>query len=296
MTSGPLASTAGSPPSRLPCSQPLRRRARTTARSSRSAAIEGCRRSSSPRMHPRGQRSSPSTRTPATTGGRGSSRGSPSRRRRTESAFERNLVAAGVRHRVRHVAAGSSDAHGSVAGEIDVLFIDGAHRYAAARADLHDWGRRVSSGGTMLVHDAFSSVGVTAAIMRELVFGRRYRYVGRSRSLAEYRADLAAAGTAARGTQCRCPARPARMVRPQSRCQTAVDDGRRQGAASVRPAGARMAVLKCVRRLLMTGAEPPDDRGPARRRRRRFSTTPPGRCTNSSGSPTSDRRDRATAS
>ena len=56
--------------------------------------------------------------------------------------FERNLVAAGVRHRVRHVAAGSSDAHGSVAGEIDVLFIDGAHRYAAARADLHDWGRR----------------------------------------------------------------------------------------------------------------------------------------------------------
>ena len=50
----------------------------------------------------------------------------------------------------------------------------------------------------MLVHDAFSSVGVTAAIMRELVFGRRYRYVGRSRSLAEYRADLAAAGTSAR--------------------------------------------------------------------------------------------------
>ena len=30
-----------------------------------------------------------------------------------------------------------------------------------------------------------------------------------------------------------------------------------------------------------------------RRRRRRFSTTPPGRCTNSSGSPTSVRRDRA---
>lgn len=42
----------------------------------------------------------------------------------------------------------------------------------------------------MLIHDSFSSVGVTAAICRELLFGSRFRYVGRSRSLAEYRADL----------------------------------------------------------------------------------------------------------
>jgi hypothetical protein len=42
----------------------------------------------------------------------------------------------------------------------------------------------------MLIHDSFSSVGVTLAIARELVFGHRFRYVGRSRSLAEYRADL----------------------------------------------------------------------------------------------------------
>ena len=42
----------------------------------------------------------------------------------------------------------------------------------------------------MLIHDSFSSIGVTLAIARELLFGRRFRYVGRSRSLAEYRADL----------------------------------------------------------------------------------------------------------
>ena len=113
-------------------------------------------------------------------------------------AFERNLVAAGVRHKVRHIAVSSVAAHGAVHGQIDVLYVDGAHRYAAARADLRDWGRRVTSGGTMLVHDAFSSVGVTAAIMRELVFGRRYRYIGRARSLAEYRADLAGADSGSR--------------------------------------------------------------------------------------------------
>ena len=113
-------------------------------------------------------------------------------------AFERNLTAAGVRDRVRHVSAQSSDAHDAVRADIDVLFIDGAHRFGPARADIRDWGRRVAAGGTLLVHDAFSSVGVTTAIVRELVFGRRFRYVGRSRSLAEYRADLAGAGPARR--------------------------------------------------------------------------------------------------
>jgi predicted O-methyltransferase YrrM len=112
--------------------------------------------------------------------------------------FERNLVAAGVRHRVRHVPVASADAHAHVGGAIDVLYIDGAHRYAAARADIRDWGGRVADGGTLLIHDAFSSVGVTAAIVRELVCGRRFRFLGRTRSLAHYRADLAGAGFAAR--------------------------------------------------------------------------------------------------
>jgi hypothetical protein len=72
-----------------------------------------------------------------------------------------------------------------------VLYVDGAHRYGPARADLRDWGGRVRPGGSMLIHDAFSSVGVTLAIVRELIPGRTFRYVGRTRSLAEYRADLA---------------------------------------------------------------------------------------------------------
>jgi predicted O-methyltransferase YrrM len=108
--------------------------------------------------------------------------------------FEDNLRRAGVAGRVRHVARFSGDAHGDVDGVIDVLYIDGAHRYGPARADVRDWGSRVSDGGTLLVHDAFSSIGVTAAIVRELVASSRMRYVGRSRSLAEYRADLPSSG------------------------------------------------------------------------------------------------------
>ena len=105
------------------------------------------------------------------------------------AAFEANLLAAGVRGRVTHLRQFSDAAHPSIDGEIDVLYIDGAHRYAPARTDIRDWGARVKPGGSLLIHDSFSSIGVTAAIIRELLLSDRYRYVTRSRSLAVYRAD-----------------------------------------------------------------------------------------------------------
>jgi predicted O-methyltransferase YrrM len=107
------------------------------------------------------------------------------------SVFLANLERAGVADRVRHVRAFSSAAHDQVADPIDVLYIDGAHRFAPARADIVEWGRRVAPGGLLLIHDSFSSVGVTLAILRELVPGRRFRYLRRARSLAVYRCDLA---------------------------------------------------------------------------------------------------------
>ena len=56
------------------------------------------------------------------------------------AVFEANLARAGVAGRVRHVARFSDDAHGDVDDPIDVLYIDGAHRYGPARADIRDWG------------------------------------------------------------------------------------------------------------------------------------------------------------
>jgi len=108
--------------------------------------------------------------------------------------FNRNLAEAGVAGRVRHVREMSDRAHSAVKGDIAVLYIDGAHRYAPARADIHEWGARVRAGGTLLIHDSFSSVGVTLAIIKELMFGRRFRYVGRARSLTIYHADLDGGG------------------------------------------------------------------------------------------------------
>ena len=101
--------------------------------------------------------------------------------------FEANLAAAGVRERVRHVRRFSNEALDEVDGEVDLLYIDGAHRYGPARDDIVRWGARVRHGGTLLIHDSFSSIGVTLAILTTLLTSRSWTYVGRSGSMTEYR-------------------------------------------------------------------------------------------------------------
>jgi predicted O-methyltransferase YrrM len=105
------------------------------------------------------------------------------------AAFNANLREAGVAARVEHVRLMSSDAHAAVAGAIDVVYVDGAHRFRPARHDIVRWGERVRDGGTMLVHDSFSSIGVTLATLTSITLGAHWRYVGRTSSLAEYRRE-----------------------------------------------------------------------------------------------------------
>ncbi|MCW3003800.1 MAG: hypothetical protein JWQ20_3098 [Conexibacter sp.] len=100
--------------------------------------------------------------------------------------FHANLARHGVAESVRHVRALSSEALDAVPGPIDLLYVDGAHRFRPASDDLVRWGARVRPGGTMLVHDSFSSIGVTLALLRHVTFGD-WTYVGRSGSMAEYR-------------------------------------------------------------------------------------------------------------
>ena len=156
--------------------------------------------------------------------------------------FLDNLERAGVGDRVRHVRRFSDAAHGEVDGAIDVLFIDGAHRYRPARADIRDWGRRVAPGGVLLIHDSFSSIGVTLAIGRELLAGRRFRYIGRARSLAIYHADLDGSPRV-EAVQRSSPAVGDAVVRPQRADQGAAHCAPRRRRPPPDRRGARMAVL-----------------------------------------------------
>jgi SAM-dependent methyltransferase len=103
--------------------------------------------------------------------------------------FRANLQRAGVDGAVRHVRRMSDEALGEVQPPIDLLYVDGAHRYGPARADIERYGARVRPGGSMLVHDSYNAIGVMLAQLRLLFGSSEYRYVGRSGSLAEYRRE-----------------------------------------------------------------------------------------------------------
>lgn len=119
------------------------------------------------------------------------------------AAFAANLCAAGVADRITHVRAFSDapEAFAAVDGPVDLLYVDGAHRYGPALADLRLWGDRVAPGGTMLVHDTFSSVGVTLATLRALAPSGRWAYAGRDGSLARWLRTPAPRTRAARGRE-----------------------------------------------------------------------------------------------
>lgn len=106
-------------------------------------------------------------------------------------AFLGNLERFHVTDRVQHVREFSQLAHENVHDEIQMLYIDGAHGYGPALSDIEGWGDRVVPGGSMAIHDVYTSVFVTLAVVRSLWFGRSWRYIGRVRSLAIYeRSDL----------------------------------------------------------------------------------------------------------
>ena len=103
--------------------------------------------------------------------------------------FNANLAAAGVADRVRHVRKFSHDALADVPGDIDLLYIDGAHRFRPALDDIRRWSAKVVPGGDLLIHDSFSSVGVTGAIAVSLLCSSGWRYLGRSESMTHYRRE-----------------------------------------------------------------------------------------------------------
>jgi predicted O-methyltransferase YrrM len=103
--------------------------------------------------------------------------------------FNANLAKAGVADRVRHVRKFSNEALADVPGEIDLLYIDGAHRFRPALDDIRRWGDKVRPGGDLLIHDSFSSLGVTLALVASRFFSGDWRYLGRSESMTHYRRE-----------------------------------------------------------------------------------------------------------
>jgi predicted O-methyltransferase YrrM len=105
----------------------------------------------------------------------------------TRDRFEQNISAAGLDGVVRLIAEPSAALRPSWSEPLAMVYIDGKHDFWTARDDLR-WAEHLTAGAPLLMHDAFSSVGVTLAIVLHVLPGRSLRYLGRTGSLARFEA------------------------------------------------------------------------------------------------------------
>jgi predicted O-methyltransferase YrrM len=104
----------------------------------------------------------------------------------TRGLFEHNISTAGVGDEVSLLAEYSTRARPRWSGRIDLLYIDGKHDYWTFTDDLR-WSAFLAPGGEILVHDCFSSIGVTSGVLAKVLPSRRYTYLDRAGSLARFR-------------------------------------------------------------------------------------------------------------
>lgn len=104
----------------------------------------------------------------------------------TREKFEHNLASAGLRDSVRLVADYSTALRPTWNEPFDLLYIDGKHDYWTLSDDLR-WATHLPEGGAVIIHDCFSSIGVTLGILRHVLPGSTLAYERRSDSQAVFR-------------------------------------------------------------------------------------------------------------
>src|SRR5690606_12114588 len=104
----------------------------------------------------------------------------------TREKFERNISAAGLSDSVDLVADYSTALRPEWSRSFDMLYIDGKHDYWTLSDDLK-WRVHLPDGAAVVIHDCFSSIGVTLGILRHVLFARDLAYERRSDSQALFR-------------------------------------------------------------------------------------------------------------
>jgi predicted O-methyltransferase YrrM len=104
----------------------------------------------------------------------------------TRDRFEENIRKARVDDVVELVPEYSTKARPAWQQSLDLLYIDGKHDYWTVSDDLR-WTAHLGPGAAVLIHDAFSSIGVTLGLLRHVLLSREMAYEGRAGSLALFR-------------------------------------------------------------------------------------------------------------
>jgi len=105
---------------------------------------------------------------------------------RTREKFEDNIAVADLTGTVELLPEYSTVARPAWTRTIDYLYIDGKHDYWTFTDDLR-WSEHMRPGAPILVHDSYSSIGVTLGVLARVLPSRRLRYERRDGSLALFR-------------------------------------------------------------------------------------------------------------
>jgi len=103
----------------------------------------------------------------------------------TKDKFRANIAQAGVDAQVDLRQTKSTDLRPAWNEQIDLLYIDGKHDYWTVSDDLR-WTEHVPQAGRVLIHDCYSSIGVTLGVLRHVLPSSRLRYLDRTGSLARF--------------------------------------------------------------------------------------------------------------
>lgn len=104
----------------------------------------------------------------------------------TREKFEVNIARAGVEGSVELTPEYSTELRPRWQEPIDMLYIDGKHDYWTVTDDFK-WTEHVREGGVVLVHDCYSSIGVTLSVLAHVLPGRTLNYERRAGSMAQFR-------------------------------------------------------------------------------------------------------------
>jgi predicted O-methyltransferase YrrM len=104
----------------------------------------------------------------------------------TRAKFETNIRDAGIADVIDLVPEYSTRLRPGWTQPFDLLFIDGKHDYWTLSDDLR-WSVHLPPGAAVVIHDCFSSIGVTLGILRHVLFGSHLAYERRSDSQALFR-------------------------------------------------------------------------------------------------------------
>ena len=104
----------------------------------------------------------------------------------TRTKFENNLREAHLSDAVELLPEYSTRARPTWTRDIDYLYIDGKHDYWTLADDLK-WAEHLPPGAPILVHDCYSSIGVTLGVLAHVLPSSRLRYERRAGSMALFR-------------------------------------------------------------------------------------------------------------